>query len=80
MKTMILFSLFEYRFINITRYDLQMILFNILASVKNFGLKSVNVSLSIIPALRPGLLNDLKHWALALNLSLIIFRILSNKI
>jgi hypothetical protein len=38
----------------------------------NFGLKSTNVSLSIIPALRPGLINDLKNWALALNFSLLI--------
>jgi hypothetical protein len=39
---------------------------------KNYGLKSINGSLSITTALRPWLLNDLKPGALALNISLLI--------
>jgi hypothetical protein len=39
---------------------------------KNFGLKSINSSLSITTALRPWLLYDLESGALALNLSVLI--------
>jgi hypothetical protein len=39
---------------------------------KNCGLKSINTSLSITPALRPGLVNNLKHRALAQNISLLL--------
>ena len=39
---------------------------------RNFGLKSINISLSITPALMPGLVKNQIHWALALNLALLI--------
>jgi hypothetical protein len=39
---------------------------------KNYGLKSIIVSLSLTPNLSPGLINNLKHRALALNISLLI--------
>jgi len=39
---------------------------------KNFGLKSINDSLSLTTALRPWLINNLKYRALALNMSFLI--------
>jgi hypothetical protein len=41
---------------------------------KDYGLKSINNSLSITTALRPWLLDDLKSRALALNFTLIIIQ------
>ena len=44
-----------------------MIVIEVFTKNIDFELKSANVSLSTIPALRPGLFNSLKNWALGLN-------------
>jgi hypothetical protein len=49
-----------------------MIVIEVFTKNIDFELKSANVSLSTIPALRPGLFNSLKNWALGLNFFLLI--------